>query len=255
MSEPATGPVTGERGVVLLTGATGGMGAAIAADLAADFDVVALGRDAARLAEIGLIDGVYPVALDLLDYGRIAGLLGSLPRLDVLIHTAAIAQRRSVESASVEDWRSHLELNVVAPAELTRAALPALRAASGQVVFINSGAGFTAGAGHSVYSASKFALRSLADSLRKEEEGHGVRVSSVHPGQTDTPMLREDHRLAGAPYSPESYIRPASVAAAVRTVVMAGPDTQITTVSVRPRTELGAPQPATAQPTTRSNQA
>lgn len=255
MSEQALGLITGQRRVVLLTGATGGMGSAIAADLAADFDVVALGRDSARLAEVGLIDGVYPVAWDLLDYERIEGLLQSLPRIDVLIHTAAIAKRRSVEDATVEEWREHLELNVVAPAELTRAALPALRAARGQVVFINSGAGFTAGAGHSVYSASKFALRSLADSLRKEEEAHGVRVSSIHPGQTDTPMLREDHRLAGAEYSPESYIRPASVAAAVRTVVTAGPDTQITTVSVRPRVELGAPQRVDDITTTRSNQA
>ncbi|MFJ6415389.1 SDR family oxidoreductase [Paeniglutamicibacter sp. NPDC091659] len=243
MSEPLVGlgDITGQRKVVVLSGATGGMGRAIAADLAKDFDVVALGRDAGRLSALASIDGAFPVSWDLLDYPRIPELVDALPRIDVVVHTAAIARRHSVADASIADWREHLELNVVAPAELTRVALPALREARGQVVFINSGAGFTAGAGHSVYSASKFALRSLADSLRKEEEIHGVRVASVHPGQTDTPMLREDHLAAGSEYAPHKYIRPDSVAAAVRTVVTATEDTQITTVSVRPRTELGPP--------------
>jgi NADP-dependent 3-hydroxy acid dehydrogenase YdfG len=189
---------------------------------------------------------VHPVSFDLLDFESHRALVQALPRVDVLIHAAAIAHRYTVENASVDVWRQHLELNVVAPAELTRAALPKLRAARGQVVFINSGAGFTAGPGHTVYSASKFALRSLADSLRKEEEAGGVRVSSVHPGQTDTPMLREDHERSGAAYEPEKYIRPSSVAAAVRLVVTATEDTQITTVSVRPRVELGPPAPVPA---------
>ena len=144
MSEPVRGSVTGLRKVVLVTGARGGVGTAIAADLAEDFDVLALGRDATRLAAPGRIPGVRPLAWDLLDDGRIESLLEGLPRLDVLIHAAAIAKRRSVEAASVDDWREHLELNVVAPAELARAALPALRAARGQVPFINSGAGFGA---------------------------------------------------------------------------------------------------------------
>lgn len=239
--------LTGERKVVVLTGATGGMGQVIAADLAADFDVVALGRDGGRLTALASIDGVFPLVWDLLDYSKVPELVGFLPRIDVLIHAAAVAKRYSVAEASIENWREHLELNVVAPAELTRAALPALRSARGQVVFINSGAGFNAGAGHSVYSASKFALRSLADSLRREEDAHGVRVASVHPGQTDTPMLREDHRVAGADYEPQRYIRPESVAAAVRAVVTATEDTQITTVSVRPRIELGPPHRKTKE--------
>lgn len=239
--------LTGERQLVVLTGATGGMGQVIAANLAADFDVLALGRDHAKLAELAGLDGVFPLVWDVLDYSQLPALVGSLPRIDVLIHAAAVAQRYSVAEASVENWREHLELNVIAPAELTRATLPALRVARGQVVFINSGAGFNAGAGHSVYSASKFALRSLADSLRLEEEAHGVRVASVHPGQTDTPMLREDHRVAGAAYEPQRYIRPESVAAAVRTVITATGDTQITTVSVRPRAELGQPHRKTKE--------
>lgn len=241
------GTLTGERKIVVLTGATGGMGQVIAADLATDFDVVALGRDGAKLAGLAQLDGVFALKWDLLEYSKVPELVGSLPRIDVLIHGAAVAQRYSVAEASVENWREHLELNVIAPAELTRAALPALRLARGQVVFINSGAGFNAGAGHSVYSASKFALRSLADSLRREEEAHGVRVASVHPGQTDTPMLREDHRVAGAAYEPQRYIRPESVAAAVRSVVTATEDAQITTVSVRPRSELGPPHRKTKE--------
>ena len=78
--------------------------------------------------------------------------------------SAAVAGRTTVEAASVADWRAQLELNVVVPAELTRLLLPALRAARGKVVFLNSGSGLNARAGDAVYAASKFALRALADS-------------------------------------------------------------------------------------------
>lgn len=226
------------RPVALVTGATGGMGVEIVRDLARDHDVVALGRSAARLAGLAELPGVVTHAVDLLDFTALQSIVAGLDRLDVLVQAAAVADRYGVEQASPEVWRAQLDLNVVAPAELTRLALPLLRAARGQVVFINSGAGFRAFAGHAVYSASKFALRALADALRAEEAERGVRVSSVHPGPTDTGMLRGDFEAHGWAYEPERYIRPRSVAEAVRLVVDATEDTQITSVSVRPRVEL-----------------
>jgi NAD(P)-dependent dehydrogenase (short-subunit alcohol dehydrogenase family) len=85
------------------------------------------------------------------------------------------------------------------------------------------------------YPATKHALKALADGLRLDESAQGVRVSTVAPGQTDTPMLRSGW---SGPYAPERFIRPESVARTVRFVVDAGPDVHLTDVAVRPRVEL-----------------
>ncbi|HST71192.1 MAG TPA: SDR family oxidoreductase [Kocuria rosea] len=230
-------PRTEDRPVAVVTGATGGIGRACVADLARDHDVLALGRDAARLAGLAALPHVTARAADLTDFASLPGVVADLDRVDVLVHSAAVAGRTTVEGASVDEWRAQLELNVMAPAELTRLLLPALRAARGTVVFINSGSGFTARAGDAVYAASKFALRALADSLRQEVEADGVSVSSVHPGPVDTAMQRDIQAALGNEYVPERYIRPESVAAAVRAVVDAGEDAQLTTLSVRPGAE------------------
>lgn len=204
----------------------------------ADHLVIAVGRDADRLAQLAaLSDRVRTVSADLTDMAALPELVAGLDRLDVVVHAAAVSHRLAFEEATPRDWRQHLELNVMVPAELTRASLPLLKASRGTVVLINSGAGFTADAGNSVYAASKFALRAMGDALRQEMEPDGVRVASVHPGPVDTEMLRGIYTTLDKPYRPEEYIRPVSVARAIRTVVEAAEDVQITTVSVRPRVE------------------
>lgn len=228
----ATAPAHSEsetpQKVAVVTGATGGMGREIIADLAGDYHVYALGRGAADLPEA---DSITPVAIDL-----VAGLdegmkLPELDRVDVLVHAAARATKYSVEEATPENWRAHMDLNVHAPAELTRALLPQLRKAEGTVVFINSGAGRHSYGDNVIYAATKHALYALADGLRISEPG--IRVSTVAPGPTDTPMLKglQD-------YDPSQVIAPAEVARAIRTVVEAGPTTQLTEIQVRPRIEL-----------------
>lgn len=229
---------TETRPLAVVTGATGGIGRACVEDLARDHEVLALGRDAALLAELEGHPHVTARAADLTDFAALPAVVEDLERVDVLVHSAAVAGRTTVEDASVEHWRSRLELNVVAPAELTRLLLPALRAARGTVVFLNSGSGFTARGGDAVYAASKFALRALADSLRQEVEPDGIVVGSVHPGPVDTPMQRRIQESSGNEYRPERYIRPGSVAAAVRAVVDSGEDAQVTSVTVRPRAGL-----------------
>lgn len=214
--------------VAVVTGATGGMGREIIADLARDHHVYALGRSAADLPES---PSVTPVAIDLvagLDEGMA---LPELDRVDVLVHAAARATKYSVEEATPENWRAHMDLNVHAPAEVTRALLPQLRTAEGTVVFINSGAGRHSYGNNVVYAATKHALYALADGLRISEPG--IRVSSVALGPTDTPMLQglQD-------YDPSQVIAPGEVARAIRTVVDAGPTTQLTEIQVRPRIEL-----------------
>lgn len=131
-------------------------------------------------------------------------------------------------------WRENFEVNVLAVAELTRLLLPALRAARGHVVVINSGQGLAVRAGWGPYAASKFAARAFADALRAEEAANGVRVTSIFPGRTDTEMQRAIIAHEGKDYSPENYLRPDSVAEAVLTAVLAGPDAHLTELTIRP---------------------
>lgn len=215
----------------VVTGATGGMGVEIIKDLARDHRVYALGRRAGELPEA---ENIVPVEIDLLsllDGAALPTELTELERVDVLVHAAARADKRSVESARPEDWRAQMDLNVHVPAELTRLLLPALRAAEGLAVFINSGAGIHSYGDNVIYAATKHALYALADGLRLAELG--IRVSTVAPGPTDTPMLQglQD-------YNPEHVIAPVEVAKAIRATVDAGPTTQLTEIRVRPRIEL-----------------
>lgn len=223
--------------VALITGATGGIGSAIVRRLATDHTVLAVGRNSRLLSQLSSIPGVEAVALDLLDLPAMEAYISSLPRLDVIVHSAAVSDRYTVAEADAAEWRRQLEINVVVPAEVTRVALPLLRKSQGQVVFINSGAGLRSYPSHTLYSSTKFALKALADGLRGEERANGVRVATVHPGPTDTPMLAGDLRKADREYESEKYIQPDSIAATVRLVVDATADAQVTDVVVRPRVE------------------
>lgn len=226
------------RPCAVVTGATGAMGRCTVEDLARTHDVVALGRNEETLADIASTLGVTTHALDLTDPAAFPAVIGPLPRVDVLVHVAAISVRFTVETATPEDWQDHFQTNVFAPAELTRLALPKLRRTSGTVIFIGSGASTKPAPGHAVYTASKHALQGLADTLRIDEANTGVRVSTIAPGPTNSGMMRAMQATAGEDYDADHYLDPASIARAVRFVVDAPEDAQITDIAVRPRVEL-----------------
>lgn len=220
----------GRRPIALVTGGTSGIGLAIVGDLARDHQVYAIGRRRAETAPLAGHPNVISVSLDLRDGAAVAAWVATLPRLDTLVHSAAVARPFSIATATPEIWRQHFDINLFGPAELTRLTLPALRASQGRIIFINSGSGTRPQAGNSVYSASKFALHALAEALRNEERAHGVRVATLYPGPTDTPMNRPEDGD-----DPLARSSPHSVARAVRLVIDTDEDSQITEIVVRPR--------------------
>jgi len=227
--------MTDERQTALITGATGGIGRALADALAPHYDLILQGRDPARLQELSTR---YPrsraLTVDLRHPETFSEAMGGITPLHALVHNAGVVDLGSVADTSVDVWRDTLAVNLVAPAALTRALLPALREARGHVLFVNSGAGLTANAGWGAYAASKFGLRALADALRAEEAQHGVRVTTVYPGRTATDMQRRVRQQEGAPYHEDAYIQPASVASAALTALLLPRDAHLTDVTVRP---------------------
>ncbi len=223
--------------IAIVTGGNSGIGLETVKLLAKDHLVYAIGRNPATLHALEGFANVNPVALDITDFSALSAFTSPLTRVDVLLHSAALSVPSTTLEATPELWQQHLNVNVIAPAELTRLLLPALRRSSGKVVFINSGSGTLALAGHVVYSASKFALTALAHALRTEESEHGVRVATVAPGPTDTPLNQATRHREGnhAPIDPRDYLTASSVARAVRFIVDSPEDTQIADIVVRPR--------------------
>jgi NADP-dependent 3-hydroxy acid dehydrogenase YdfG len=221
--------------VALVTGASQGIGAATARVLAESHDVLLGGRDEAALTELAArLPGARPWPVDLTGPAALTGAVDGIERLDVLVHSAGTITIAPLGETSVDVWRRTLELNVVAVAELTRLLLPALRAARGRVVLVNSGQGLAAREHWGAYAASKFALRAYADVLRAEESAHGVRVTSVFPGRTATGMQRGVRAAEGGEFEPERYLRPETVAGAIRFAVDAPDDAQVPELVLRP---------------------
>lgn len=216
----------------LITGAGGGIGSAIADALAPTHTLLLAGRPSTRLDAVAERLGAPTWPLDLTDHESIESAAEVLAELDVLVHNAGVLYPGPVAESTAEQWRASFEVNVTGAVALTLALLPALRAAGGHVVFINSGAGQKVSANMASYSASKFALRAFADSLRTDEPT--LRVTSVFPGRTDSEMQRDLVAHEGKTYDPDRFLRPATVGLLVAQAVNAPRDGHIHELTVRP---------------------
>jgi NADP-dependent 3-hydroxy acid dehydrogenase YdfG len=227
------------RPVVLITGATRGIGRAVADALAADYELLIGGRDESAVRAVcAALPQAKPFIADLTDASSVGAAVDSLqdvPALAGVVHSAGVLGSGAVADLGRDDWRHTLEVNVVAVADLTRRLLPKLRTAQGTVVIVNSGSGLRSGAQGSLYSASKFAVRAFADGLRQEERDNGVRVSTVYPGRVATDMQRELRDFENGTYDEAAYLRPESVASAVRFVLTAPAEASVEDLSIRPR--------------------
>ncbi|MEU2115948.1 SDR family oxidoreductase [Streptomyces sp. NPDC058700] len=223
----------------VITGAGSGIGAAVARRLHARGDELVLhARDAGRAKELAArFPGARTLVGDLADPDRLSWAFShqSMPeRVDGLLHIAGVVDLGPVGDLTPKTWHHQLNVNLVAPAELTRHLLPQLRVSQGHVVFVNSGAGLAAHAQWGAYAASKHGLKALADSLRHEEHAHGVRVTSVYPGRTASPMQAKVHAQEGKEYDPSRWIDPESVATAILTAIDLPRDAEINDLTVRP---------------------
>jgi NADP-dependent 3-hydroxy acid dehydrogenase YdfG len=227
----------------VVTGASSGIGRAIAVGLAAagaTVCAVARRRDELEVTA-DRANGAGQFVLyeaDLVDEEQVARLAKALfareTGVDVLIHSAGAWSFGDLQTASVRDLDRQYAINVRAPYLLTQALLPALRANRGQIVFINSTAALAARANVAQYAATKHALKAIADSLREELNPHGVRVASVYPGRTATPLQAKIHVIEGKPYAPGRLMQPEDVATVVVNALTLPRTTELTDVMVRP---------------------
>jgi NADP-dependent 3-hydroxy acid dehydrogenase YdfG len=229
---------------VLLTGASSGIGLALARRLAgAGAMLYPLGRDTAALATLRreLGERVHPLTCNLDNDADIEGvshaMADSIGRLDILVHCAGIIALGELEPMPIAELDLHYRLNVRAPLLLTQRLLPLLKHAQGQLVFINSSVGVRAKPGVGAYAASKHALKAIADTLRDELNASGVRVLSVFPGNTATPMQQRIQTAVGNPYLPETMLQPDDVALSVINALSLPRTAEVTDIHIRPFTK------------------
>ncbi len=189
--------------VALVTGASSGIGAAIAIAFAeAGWDVMAAGRDEGRLEEVA--DVSERIVTWTGDLGEsddcnelIADTIDEFGELDCLVNNAGIILRGSVADTSDDDWRRTMATNLDVPFYLSRAALPYLLKSEGSIVNIASDWGLNGGERAASYCASKGGLVLLTKAMAKDHARDGLRVNAICPGDVDTPMLAAEAKTEG----------------------------------------------------------
>jgi NAD(P)-dependent dehydrogenase (short-subunit alcohol dehydrogenase family) len=192
-----------DRGAVVITGCSSGIGRACALRLDAlgfrAFAGVRKDADAEELRSTGS-ERLEPLMLDVTDAQSISAAAGAVSeRLDGeglagLVNNAGVGVGGPLELLPVEDLRRQLEINLVGQIAVTQALLPELRRARGRIVFMSSIGGRVATPFMGPYNASKFGIEAIADSLRGELRPWGIRVAVVEPGSIATPIWEKGER-------------------------------------------------------------
>lgn len=185
-----------EGKVIIVTGASRGIGRAIALALAPGNHLVLVARTRSLLEEVkagveerGGTAEVHPIDItdDAAVKELVAGVLESLGKVDVLVNNAGMGIFKRVDEFEMDEVRRMFDLNVFALFSLTREVIPSMIARKrGQVINIASIAGLSGFAGGTAYAASKFAVVGFTESLREDVKHHGIAVSVVCPGSVNT---------------------------------------------------------------------
>ncbi|WP_052424902.1 SDR family NAD(P)-dependent oxidoreductase [Streptomyces fulvoviolaceus] len=244
---------------VLVTGATGGVGSAVARRLHADGWIVYAAHrkptDAAALRDAGYT----PVRMELTDEESLATAAETVgPRLDGLVNSAAVMGQGPVELTPAEAWRRQFEINVIGQTAVIRAFLPALRSASGRIVNVGAVSARVPPPFFGPIAASKAALSALTQALRMELRHQGVKVSLVEPGAMDTPIFATADKAsaetgwAGSSETQQLYARALDAVRTTAARQTLGPVDPAVTAIVR---ALTARRPATLYTTGRDGRA
>ena len=230
--------------IAVVTGASSGIGRAIALELATQGVALYLvGRKLETLEAVAEIarktsQKVLTYVADLTVDEDIWKLPGCLERnfghVDILVHSAGVIYMGKIQSASVQDFDWQYQANVRAPYLLTQALLPMLVLRRGQIVFINSSVIMRPGANVGQFAATQHALKAIADSLREEVNGDEVRVLSIFPGRTATPRQATIHEIEGKAYQPDLLMQPQDVAAVTINALSLPRSAEVTDIKIRP---------------------
>ena len=211
--------------IVVISGATGGIGEAIAASLGRQGATLCLlGRNTTKLEASAAVlrassSRVDPYPCDLTRDDQLSAVRSFVQqeygRVDILVHCAGTIGHGKITDTPLSLLDHLYETNVRGPMMLTQLLLPLLAKPRGQVVFVNSSAALTARPNAGYYSAMQHAVKALADSLRDEVNTDQVRVMSIYPGRTATPRIQALHAAEGRPYQPELLLQPQDVASVV----------------------------------------
>ncbi len=189
--------------VVLVTGASSGIGAAVAIAFAEEgWDVMAAGRDEGRLEEVADVsDNIATWSGDLAESDDcdelVADTIEEFGQIDCLVNNAGVFVRGDVADTSDDDWRYIMTVNLDVPFFLSRAALPHLLRAEGSIINMASDLGLRGAENAAAHAASKGGLILLTRSMAKDHAGDGLRVNAICPGYVDTPMLAADAEESG----------------------------------------------------------
>lgn len=224
---------------VLVTGATSGIGRAIAEALhGAGYAVTATGRNAAALADLRASSpGIETLRLDLSD--RMAVVEAMTGRsFDILVNNAGVMPKPAAfDEMPANEIEQTVDVNLSATLALTRLILPQMRARkSGHIIFTGSSAAHAPGANFAVYAATKAAVAAFATALRAEVSPDGIRVTELVPGRVETALysgvISDDARAAM--YAGGGSLQPADIAEVALAVLRLPPHADVTRLDIMP---------------------
>jgi NADP-dependent 3-hydroxy acid dehydrogenase YdfG len=224
--------------VMLITGASSGIGAATARRFAADGWRVALAARSvdkldALAAELGGEDVAVAIGCDVTDWPQqeamVATALARFGQIDAVFANAGFGAPRGFLKDTPEHWREMVLTNVLGAAYTVRATIPALTDSRGHLLLTSSVAGRRVLPG-SLYSVTKHAVTAMGEAARQDLDGTGIRVTLIEPGMVDTPFF--DNRPTGA-------LEPDDIARAVAYAVSQPPHVDVNEILVRPTSQSG----------------
>jgi NADP-dependent 3-hydroxy acid dehydrogenase YdfG len=227
-----------EQPVILITGASTGIGAATARLAAMEgYRLVLAARSQKRLqdlaAELGGPERALAVVCDVTEWDdqqrMVAAALEAFGRIDVAFANAGFGGARGFLNDTPEHWREMVLTNVYGAALTLRATIPALKESRGHLLLTSSVAGRRVIAG-SLYSCTKHAVTAMGEAARQDLHGSGVRVTVIEPGMTDTPFFEN---------RPTDPLEAEDIARGVLYAIAQPPHVNVNEILIRPTAQLG----------------